>query len=309
MTLPINEGGLELHDFEGIIRASRLTWVKRAILASHEPWTDFICEKAQVETVLGLFLRKNRNCPGNLSDFYKSLYKEWQSLYNVVPNTDMACRSEPLWGNRNIYLRSLSNLEVEWQGLGIKRINDILYMGRVMSVREFRNKFRVLTQQTTLEKLGRYIGRDILDPILPMNKSTNEVGLYISGVDGGQLDLGVMSTKELYKVLMIGKKRDVAARASWVKEFEDYDWVDTDLCWKHWYSLPYTVSREVRLQSFQFRALHRIIPCNAYLQRIRIKDSKVCSFCDEWDDLVHFFYYCPATVDFWDSVHGFVAEG
>lgn len=66
-------------------------------------------------------------------------------------------------------------------------------------------KFVVFSQQTTLEKLEKCIGRDILDPNVPMNKSINAVGLYVTGVDGRQLYLGNMPTKELYKVLTKGK--------------------------------------------------------------------------------------------------------
>lgn len=165
LTLPIQQGGLGLHDFARRIRASRLAWVKRACLSSHEPWTDFICDRARVDNVIDLFLRKNRNAPGSLSAFYLSLYKEWQSVFNLIPNTDMACRSEPIWCNRNIYLRSLARLEDEWRGWGIRRVNDILHMGRIMSVREFRNAHGFFTQQSTLEKFEKYIGREILGPL------------------------------------------------------------------------------------------------------------------------------------------------
>lgn len=207
-----------------------------------------------------------------------------------------------MWGNRNIYLRSLSRLENEWRALGIRRVNDILHMGRILTVREFRLRYGVFVQQSTLDKFEKYIGRNMLDRILPMDKEVNEVGLYIAGVDGRLLDLGNMSTKELYQVLMKGKSRNIAAKASWIKEFEDYEGIDSERLWGYWYSLPYLLTREVRLQSFQIRVLQRTIPCNAYLQRIKIRDSKTCSFCNDWDDLAHFFYYCPNTIEFWDSI-------
>lgn len=302
LTLPVDQGGLGLHDFALRIKASRLAWVKRAILAPPGPWTDFLCESSHCTEVLDVFLRKNRNCPGHISPFYISLFREWQQIFDLMPLTDMACRSEPLWNNRNIQLRSLARLESDWRELGIRRVNDVLVQGKILSVRDFRTRFGRFTTQAVLDKLSRYIGRDILDTVLPMSKRINEVGLYIAGVDGRQLDLGKMSTKELYQVLLGGKKHRVTARASWAREYEDYVGIESDLQWKFWYSLPCSLSREVRLQSFQYRVLHRTIPCNAFLQQIRVKDSKTYNYCDEWDDLIHFFYYCPDTVDFWDSI-------
>lgn len=302
LTLPIRRGGLGLHDFALRVRASRLAWVKRAVLAPSGPWTDFMCERSGCSKVLDIFLRKNRNCPGDLTDFYKSLYKEWQLIYGIVPSTDMACRSEPLWCNRNIQLRSLSRLEMVWRDQGISRVNDLLVQGNIISARDFMYKFDLAVSQVTLDKIARYIGRNILDPILPINKRVNPIGLYILGPENKAVDLGNLSTKELYMALMMKKKCKVSARVSWIKEFEDYDGIESELKWDYWYFLPYLLTREVRLQSFQFRVLHRTIPCNEYLQRIRIRESKTCSFCNDWDDLVHFFYYCPATVDFWDSL-------
>lgn len=302
LTLPVKSGGLGLHDFAKRIKAARLAWVKRAIISQPGPWTDFLCERSNCMGVSDIFLRKNRNCPGDLPEFYKAMYREWQGIYNLVPSTDMACRSEPLWSNRNIHLRSLARLEITWREHGIRRINDILIQGRIMSSREFENVYGIYVQQGVLDKLARYIGRELLESILPIDKEVNPVGLYVKGVRDNQIDLGNMATKELYQVLMQSKKHKIAAKAAWTREFEDIEGILSDLNWTYWYSLPFSITREVRLQSFQFRVLHRTIPCNVYLQQIRVKESKTCSFCNDWDDLIHFFYYCPATVEFWDSV-------
>lgn len=58
----------------------------------------------------------------------------------------------------------------------------------------------------------------------------------------------------------------------------------------------------MRLQSFRFRILHRVLPCNEYLCQIRIRDSKHCDFCGEEDNIFHFLYECTNTEGFWSDL-------
>lgn len=88
------------------------------------------------------------------------------------------------------------------------------------------------------------------------------------------------------------------AKTSWQEYFINDDVVQTEGVWKFWYGMPYGCTREVRLQSFHYRILTRVLPCNEYLHHIRIKPSSKCSFCDkDEDDLIHFLFECEAAAD------------
>ena len=52
------------------------------------------------------------------------------------------------------------------------------------------------------------------------------------------------------------------------------------------------VCRNTKLQTLQYRILHRIIPCNRWLHTIKIKDSPDCTVCKETDTINHFFFRC-----------------
>lgn len=74
---------------------------------------------------------------------------------------------------------------------------------------------------------------------------------------------------------------------------------------EHWsiiYKLPYRTTRETKLQAFQFRLLHRIIPCNKYLSNIRILQDDSCPNCGDQDNLQHFFLLCPLVQEFWSKI-------
>ncbi len=51
--------------------------------------------------------------------------------------------------------------------------------------------------------------------------------------------------------------------------------------------------------TFQYRILHRIIPCNKWLHNIKIIESDSCNYCGGVDDILHFFKKCSKANDFW----------
>ncbi len=55
----------------------------------------------------------------------------------------------------------------------------------------------------------------------------------------------------------------------------------------------------VERQSFQYKLLHRVIACNAWLKNVRIKNTPTCQYCNEDDDIQHFHLFCSKTHDFW----------
>ena len=67
-----------------------------------------------------------------------------------------------------------------------------------------------------------------------------------------------------------------------------------------WYfTRTFKVVRETKLQSFQFKLIHRIITCNKKVYDIKIKASPQRSYCDEIDDTNHSFFHCPNVRYLW----------
>ena len=59
----------------------------------------------------------------------------------------------------------------------------------------------------------------------------------------------------------------------------------------------------MRLQSFQYRILHRIMTCNHWLFYAKIKDKLKCETCDFNDTLEHFAVSCNEVKDFWSTLN------
>lgn len=90
--------------------------------------------------------------------------------------------------------------------------------------------------------------------------------------------------------------------ASTIREKEwDEEWVTI-------YKRPYLLVRDTKLQSFQFRLCHRIIPCNKFLHNIRIRPDDKCSYCQDQDSIQHFLFLCPTTQSFWKNICNWLAS-
>merc|ERR1712002_153853 len=58
-----------------------------------------------------------------------------------------------------------------------------------------------------------------------------------------------------------------------------------------------------RLRSFYFKIFHRTIALNAFLFKIKRKDSPNCSFCNqEPETIIHIFGGCPVVNRVWDEL-------
>ena len=59
--------------------------------------------------------------------------------------------------------------------------------------------------------------------------------------------------------------------------------------------------RDTKVQSFQYKIVHRFFPCNYTLNKWYPNKSKNCMKCNEIDSLEHYFYLCPELQYFWSS--------
>ena len=78
-------------------------------------------------------------------------------------------------------------------------------------------------------------------------------------------------------------------------------WICLVELWHHIFKLPFRCTRETKLQSFQYRLVHRIIPTRKKLYEWKIVNEPNCTFCNEIDDTRHFFLLCSKVQIFWDT--------
>lgn len=70
--------------------------------------------------------------------------------------------------------------------------------------------------------------------------------------------------------------------------------------WSNYFMLSKKACKDTYLANFQYKLLHRIIPTNSFLFKIKIKDTNLCTFCKIQEETIeHLFYECPLVHIFW----------
>ena len=64
----------------------------------------------------------------------------------------------------------------------------------------------------------------------------------------------------------------------------------------------YVVTNSVKLRDFQYRLLHKRVPCNKVLYRWKIKSKPECDFCSMQGTIVHTLLECIHVHTFWTGV-------
>ena len=77
--------------------------------------------------------------------------------------------------------------------------------------------------------------------------------------------------------------------------------------WSEYFMITKKSCRDAYLRTFQYKFLHRIIATNTFLYKIKLKDTKLCTFCKLGEETIeHLFFECPITFQLWQSFSNIV---
>ena len=72
--------------------------------------------------------------------------------------------------------------------------------------------------------------------------------------------------------------------------------------WSRVYLLPFKVTTSTRLQSLQFKIIHRFFPTRRYLCTRKVVEDPFCNNCGNIESLEHCFYECNEVAAFWSAL-------
>jgi hypothetical protein len=80
--------------------------------------------------------------------------------------------------------------------------------------------------------------------------------------------------KYFYKLFIQSSARTYKMSQKMGKRFRN---VYRRLAW-HGISLSFCITKDTKLQNFQFKLLHRSVPVNSFLYKCRLKETELCTF-------------------------------
>ena len=73
-----------------------------------------------------------------------------------------------------------------------------------------------------------------------------------------------------------------------------------DELWSNIFYLAFSTTRDTNLQTFQYKIIHRLITCQKNLFEMKLVEKPSCTYCNDTDDISHFFLFCPKVNEFWN---------
>lgn len=304
----VKRGGLNLCDIQTRVKAANIVWVKKYIEKRERCHsTVFLKHICNWNGDIYVHL-KTRAAKVEIKStsfhFYKVLVRDWYDIYNwIIP--DKGIFDEYLWGCKFWQLSSIFDVRKvnKWKRAGIWRIRDIVKDKSLMSFEQINTRYNVdcnfidlLVLRTALpEQVKVYVQQNDPPQRIPST-------LYIPSADMEGTELFDITAALAYEFGVIRQGRQYKPIQRWYDRYSDYFEGQIRMEWPDIYMMPYIHVRETKLQTLQFKVIHRIIPCNKLLKIYKIKDSNKCEYCNKVDDIPHFFVSCPKSKALWVRV-------
>ena len=71
--------------------------------------------------------------------------------------------------------------------------------------------------------------------------------------------------------------------------------------------MSFCITKDTKLQNFQFKLLHIILPVNSFLYKCGLKETELCTFCMKTkENLLHLFWNRNLVQNCWFAVKLFL---
>ncbi len=163
--------------------------------------------------------------------------------------------------NENLKINNTYLYNKQFIDKGILHIKDILDdNSNFLNHIELTSKYKLITNFIEYLLLKSCIPREWKDQISKVKLSANKIqdGNCIE-INNKYMNIDKIQCKYLYWHLIEKYQHNPKCRKAFIKKFSDRESVNNKF-WKRIFNLPFSTTRETKIQSFQFRIIHKIIP-------------------------------------------------
>ncbi len=109
-----------------------------------------------------------------------------------------------------------------------------------------------------------------------------------------------LNTRAIYNVLTDKKKRAPSCIDKWSEDYPGFHTAQQKL-WYNIFRQPFSITRETKLQTFQYKLIHLLITCQKTFFDMKLVENAICLYCQDTDNIKHFFLFCPKENQFWNT--------
>jgi hypothetical protein len=297
---PYGKGGLKMINVFHFLSAMKIGWLRR-ISAEEFILKDFLFDAyPDLQKILELggeysnVLMKRLDNP-----FWIDVMRHYKKLNSkCVPDNIDEFMSESIHYNSHILVNKSVVYIKEWVRRGIHQIKHLINeSGNFLSFEEF---------------IAHYIGiqtnfityRGIIEAIKCFQRKRNLLCNSRYKYFLNKTWYSIKKGNKWIQLMLLKTDTIPAGVRKWKSNYlnEKFNWEDI-------YQLNRKTTIDAKLQWFQIKILHRILPTNRYLYIRKIINSPVCDFCkSEEETLLHLFWECKYTKKFWEDFQLLIKE-
>lgn len=281
-----------------------MSWVRRLTTDDNANW-KILPKLFYNNTDLQLYFNANQEKIKNslIPTFYRDIHNMWMCTFKKYPTNYKEVLEESLWLNRYITSNNKTLFWKTWIDNGILKIGQLLDSnGIFLSHSDISKKYDVPCNFLHILQIRQSLPlewRQLLNNDSNMRAPNLTNKHLIVKVNKTYIPIQKVSCKQIYWQIIYTTEHVPTAKLKWSKIYKEFENASDDI-WERIYSLSFNITRETKLQSFQYKIIHRIIACNKWLYNIKIKQSGKCSFCDCEDSIQHFLITCDSAYNFWE---------
>ena len=298
----IQHGGLKLIDFEQKVKALKGIWVKRFTSGDKQRWKAAPAEFLRTFNFFEYFASNQGPLKQFSPKFYQDVHNAWSELHKISDShaTPLQIQSQTIWNNRYITIDRKPYTWGKWRQHGVNRISDLINdTGEFLSHNELNKKFNIQCNFLNALQVRQSIPIQWRTKMLGVKRHTFEkADIAFVNSSNKVLYMSNITCSHIYWHYVNNVRR--ACFTKWTVDYPALNNSFDDL-WGNIFQVPFKISHDTLLQSFQYKIIHRIIPCKEKLFVWKIEENSNCNFCNENDDIRHFFLLCPKVKDFWLS--------
>ena len=291
----IENGGLNVPHIKSFAKSLKFIWIKKLLNADDiSPWKTLL-----LNTLIGkggnlLWSYDPKMCKLIMSDFnnfWKCVISGWfdsQDPFPSVPNAEDIL-GQSLWYNSRIQIDGKPIFYEDWFRCGIWHINDLCREnGGFLSYDEFTSLYLLNTDflqyHGILSAIPR-IWKKTIKFIKPIDCVYHPLVKVIQGLAKPNR---LFYSRSIDKIAINPQK----IYQRWEKEIPEINQLD----WADIFTITKQLTKDTKLQMFQYQILHNILVTNSKLVYYKIKTSNLCTFCNESKEtIIHLFFECKKT--------------
>ena len=255
----IEDGGLKLVDFESKVKSLKLGWIKRLCDESNGKWKA--APSAMYKTSdLKFYFKCNYSCRKDIPcKFYTDVHNYFSEINTLQCPNEEIIKNQVIWNNRYITIQNKPFVWENWLQHGILRVKDLIdEEGHFIDATVILHRYGIRCNFLSVLQIRQSLPLHWRRVLASQKKCAiydNEIVLFFFGNSCSPSEK--CDTRKIYRYFTKNKLSIPTCVTRWTDHYPqiDQDWADV-------FRRPFRISQATKLQSFQYRVIHRIITCN-----------------------------------------------